>query len=47
MLGALTTSRIALQEIMIVAHARLLMVIRSGDLVLRCLRVLLPMAGGY
>ena len=47
MLGALIASRIELQDNMIVACSRQLMVIRYGYLVLRCLRVLFLMAGVY
>ena len=46
MLGALIASRKVLQENMIVAHARQLILIRSIDLVLRHLRALFLMAGG-
>ena len=46
-MGVLITSMAALEENAIVAHSRQLMVIRSGDLVLRCLRVLFPMARGH
>ena len=47
MLGALIASRKALQENMIVAHSRKLIVISSGDLVLRNLRGLFLMSGGH
>lgn len=39
MFGFLITSRTALQESMIVAHSRLMIVIRSRDLFLRYFRV--------
>ena len=47
MLGTLITPRTALQENMIVACSRQLIVTRSSDLVVRCLIVLCLMAGGY
>ena len=47
MLGSLIASRTDLQENMIVACFRQLIVISSIDLVFRCLRVLFLMAGGH
>ena len=47
MLGSLITSRKAVQENKIVECSRLLIVINSGDLVLRCFRVLLQIKGCY
>ena len=47
MLGSLIASRTALQESITVACSRQLIVIRSGDLGLRCLRVLFLMVGGH
>ena len=47
MLGKLIASRTAFQESMIVEYSRHFIVIRSGYLVLRCLRVLFLTTGGH
>ena len=47
MFGSLIVHRTALQEKMIVACSRLLVVIISGDLVLRYFRVLRQVAGSH
>ena len=47
MLGSLITSRILLYENTIVAHLRLFVMIRPGDFVLRCFRVLRTIKGDH
>ena len=47
MLGVLIASRKVSYENYIVACSRQLMMIRSGDLFLRCLRVMFLMTGGH